>query len=347
MKIEICKLTSHPYNHRIYGYTDNTELTEKIKSSGWIKPILVTKDYMVISGHRRIEVCKTLGISEIECEIVDDDPLKQLELFVSENFYRVKTTTQLMKESEIYFDIEKKKAYQRIMSGVTPETGMTSGRTTEIVAKKIGMGETSYKKGKKVMEYIKDYPEYTWLFENLLDQSIDKSAQTTEKPPEFLDKVIETASGNSEMIIPVIKELEQEEQKSHTPLPPGKYGVILFNLTDRFTGNLLLTDISSICQEDCILCMWVKPNQVSWGLELCTHWKFRYSRCLIWNKDTESDITFNCELLLISVKGSPNIVFKSYESSSEKPLFVENLINKGYPELSKVEIFVGDGWRIW
>jgi len=264
-----------------------------------------------------------------------------------ENQYRVKTNTQMMKESEVYFEIERQKSYQRMMSGVTPETESPKGRTSEIVSKKIGMGETSFKKGKKVMDYLKDFPEYEWLFENLLDKSIDKSVQMTEKPTEFLDKVIESVSGDTDMILPTIRELEYVEQKSNIHLPPGRFGIIIFDFTHRHTGNLLNTDISTICEEDCILFMWVKPHQLSSGIDIGRNWGFRYSTCLIWNKDIESDITLNCELLLVSVKGSPNNVFKIHEGTSEKPSLIERLINQGYPDLSKVEIFVSDGWKIW
>jgi len=55
----------------------------------------------------------------------------------------------------------------------------------------------------------------------------------------------------------------------------------------------------------------------------------------------------NGELLLVSVKGSPNVIFREYESSSEKPELFEEIIRKGYPEISKVELIIGEGWSIW
>lgn len=350
MKIEISKLNQHPYNRRIYGYDDNTELTEKIKSSGWIKPILITKNCMIISGHRRVEACKNLKISEIEYELVDDDPLKQLELFVSENCYRVKTTSQLMKESEIYHEIEEKKSYQRMKSGMTPETNVSQGRTTEIVSKKIGLGETSYKKGRKVLEYVKDNPEFEWIFDHIMNQSIDKSVHLTEKSPEFIAKIIDKVAGDKDKILPVIRELEKEEYDSKaqkTPLPPGRFGVIIIDLSQREPDDLIQTDISSICEQDSLLFVWVKPKQLESGLGICKNWGFRYSTCLIWNKDKNHDVSFNSEILLISTKGNPAIKFKQFNASSEKPLMVEEIIKKGYPEISKVEILLGEGWKIW
>jgi hypothetical protein len=359
MKIEISKLNPHPLNYRIYGHEDNLdELVEKIKSSDWIKPILVNSQNTIISGHRRVESCKILGITEVEFELVEDDLVKQLELLVGENFYRVKTTTQQMKESEIFFDIEKKKSYQRQIEIGKQNLGQVSdevkwtqlgetGRTTQIVSKKVGMSETSYKRGRKVMEYIKDNPEFEWVFENTLNESIDQSLKLTEKPPEFIEKVIELVDGDKHRILPVIRELEKEEMRTKTPLPPGKYGVIILDITNKETDDISNTDISSICEDDCLLFLWVKPQQVYSGIRICKHWGFKYQTCLFWNKDHLKEITLNGELLLVSVKGSPNVIFREYEDSSEKPELFEEIIREGYHDISKVELQIGEGWKIW
>jgi len=348
MKIQISKLTPHTLNYRIYGHEDDIiDLLEKIKTSGWIKPIMINSRNVIISGHRRVECCKILGITEIEYELVEDDDIKQLELLVNENFYRVKTTTQLMKESEIYFDIEKKKSYKRMMSGVDPKSGVTSGRTTEIVSKKIGMGETTFKKGRKVMEYIKDYPEYEWFFSNTLDQSVDKSVQMTEKPPEFIDKVIEKVGDDKDKILPVIRELELVEMKSEITLPVGRYGVIYIDLTDKSIEPLFHTTLSEISEKDCVLFVWVKPEHLKTGLKVvCEHWDFTYKTCLVWNKDVMNEVSEECELLLVSTRGNPKMIFKETKGNVEKPVFVRDVIKNGY-QTSIVELFLGEGWEIW
>lgn len=348
MKIEISKLIPHPKNKFIYGHEDNTELLEKIKSSGWIKPILITKENVIISGHRRVDCCKTLGITEIEYEMVEEvDQTKLLELLMVENFYREKNNTQKMKESEVYLEVERQKSYQRMVSGVTPETGTTTGRTSEIISKKIGMGETTYKKGRKVMEYLEDHPEFEWFFENLMDESMDKSLEMTTKPTEFIEKVIETVSGNTETLLPTIRELVRKEQKSQTPLPPGKFGIIVFDFTNRHTGYLHHIDISSICEDDCVLLMWVRPYQVDSGLNISKHWGFRYCTCIMWNKNKGKDISINGELLLVSIKGSPKTNFKIFDGSPVKPDIIEKMIKEQYKGWSMVEIMGGEGWKIW
>jgi len=349
MKIEISKLNPHPKNRFIYGFEDNSDLLEKIKQTNWIKPILITKDtHTIISGHRRVEVCKILGIEEIEYELIEEnDPTILLELLMMENQYRVKTNSQMMKESEIFFEIEKQKSYKRMMSGVNPETDCLRGSTSKIVSDKIGMGETTYKKGKKVLEFIDKHPDYTWFFENLMNESMDKSVQMIEKSPEFLEDVIEKVGDDKSQIFTVIKEMEQEEGKSKTPLPPGKYGLIILDITNKETDDISQTDISSMCEDDCLLFIWVKPQQVDSGIRICKQWGFKYQTCLLWNKDLKKEITLNGELLLVSVRGNPNIIFREFEDSSEKPELVEEIIRKGYPDYLKVELINGEGWKIW
>jgi N6-adenosine-specific RNA methylase IME4 len=47
------------------------------------------------------------------------------------------------------------------------------------------------------------------------------------------------------------------------------------------------------------------------------------------------------------VKGSPKLIFDISKGSSQKPSMVKEIIEKGYPGWSKVEIFKENGWEIW
>lgn len=361
MKRKISELNPHPLNKKIYGPDDNIgELVEKIRTSNWVKPILINSNNTIISGHRRVEACKQLGIDEIEYEIVIDDPVIQLELLVSENQYRVKTTSQLVKEAELYEEIEKHKAYQRKIEIGKQNLGQSSdvvdwtqlgetGRTSKKVSKKVGMSETTYNRAKSVRDFVKEHPDWEWIFETTLNQSVDGAVQLTKKSPEFIELLIDRVSGNTELIIPTIRELEKtDEQKASSdfPLPPGQYGIIFFDFTNRHTGILLNTDISSICEPDCVLFIWVRPHQVNSGLDIGKGWGFRYFTCLLWIKDN-NQVSTNGELLMIMVKGSPKVNFKIFDSSSEKPEVVEKMIREEYKGWPIVELLDGDGWKIW
>ena len=360
MKVEISKLQPHPYNRIIYGYDENNELLERIKASGWIKPIVITPSNMILSGHRRVDCCKTLGYTEIECEIIEGDPVKYLEIMLSENQYRVKTTFQLLKEAEIYRDLEKQKAYKRQIETGKQNLGQSSdavsrtpleekGRATEIVAEKIGMSESSYKRGLKVMKRIEEEEDPTLkeFFGAALNENIDATAKLIEKPYGFIKEVQERTYVNLKDVGKVVRELEKEETTSKTPLPPGKYQILLLDLTNRVDIRMLNTTIKDICGPDCVLFIWVKPYQVETGIEVSKKWGFRYASCFLWQRDTENVISDEGELCLVTVMGSPHSIIEHYTGATEKPDLLKRVINVGYQGWSRVEIFKDDGWQIW
>ena len=58
---------NHPFKKR--DGMENEELKESVKESGLLEPIIVRSfsagTYEIISGHRRVEVCKELGIKTV------------------------------------------------------------------------------------------------------------------------------------------------------------------------------------------------------------------------------------------------------------------------------------------
>ena len=92
-KIDIELLKEHPQNHQIYGDDDQAqfnELMEKIKTSGWINPILITSDHVILSGHRRYKAAQLLGWKQIDVDIVKGDEEKYIEVLLLSNAQREK-----------------------------------------------------------------------------------------------------------------------------------------------------------------------------------------------------------------------------------------------------------------
>ena len=65
--MELTKLIAHPDNTRIYTPQDLGDLEQSLESHGLLEPIAITKDNIVISGHRRLAAMKNLGW--LECEV--------------------------------------------------------------------------------------------------------------------------------------------------------------------------------------------------------------------------------------------------------------------------------------
>lgn len=81
---------NHPFKKR--SGIEQQELTESIKENGLLEPIIVRPfpagKYEIISGHRRVEACKALGITSIPAiieELTKDEAIVQM---VDSNIHR-------------------------------------------------------------------------------------------------------------------------------------------------------------------------------------------------------------------------------------------------------------------
>ena len=143
-----------------------------------------------------------------------------------------------------------------------------------------------------------------------------------------------------------MSELDKESLQENISLPPGKYQIILLDLTNRVYNSMFDTTISEICEPDCVLFTWVLPHQVDIGTRVSQNWGFRYASCLVWNRDEENELSDFGEICLVTVKGSPHFIFEHYPGAAEKPDTLKKLIDIGYKGWLRVEIFKDDGWQI-
>lgn len=162
--IDITLLKFHPLNSKIYGEEDIKELAEKIKKSGWIKPLLINQNNIVISGHRRLKACLSLGIKEVPFERKEfKNEQEELQRLLLENEYREKTTYQKIQEGKMWEKIYKAQAKERQAAIGSKNLGLNvenlppleQGKTRDVVAEKIDIGSgKTYEAAKKVVNEI-------------------------------------------------------------------------------------------------------------------------------------------------------------------------------------------------
>lgn len=357
MKVNINLLEENPLNQQIYGEDDTEDqfqvLVNKIKESGWIEPVIVNKDYKILSGHRRFRAAKLLGHTSIDCEKVSVPPELELEILLNANIYREKTTVQKLREAEYYHEIESRKALQRQLSGVTLETSRTQGgRTDEIVAEKIGMSPSSYKRGKKALNKTKKLvdPVLKWFMEDTANEDITSAEKLSELPEDVIKQVYELTGGDVTKVGKVLRELEILEIKTNIPLPPGKYTVIYteYNNEEDFERCSKI-QIGDLAEADSVLFLMTLPTLLEQALKLIHQWNFKYVTAFLWNKDSCSECSDFGELMLIGTKGNPPMIPLSDENQPmiEKPPIICEMIDKGYPQVDKVIIHLGEGWKQW
>ena len=84
---------------------DITFLAESMKKYGLLSPIIVTKSFELIAGHRRLEAARTLGWQTVAVTVVErDDDIEKLEMEMDENITRKDFTTDELAEGYIKLD---------------------------------------------------------------------------------------------------------------------------------------------------------------------------------------------------------------------------------------------------
>ncbi|AUB36161.1 Chromosome segregation protein Spo0J, containings ParB-like nuclease domain [Nostoc flagelliforme CCNUN1] len=164
-EVSVDRLRSHPINSKIYGeQEDDTALEEMIESSGWIKPLLVTRDGDVVGGNRRLRTAKKKGIRHLIVEVREfDDEADVLEALLLDNAVREKTVEQKVREARFWLPIESAKAKSR--KGRSSENqenfpGGSKGQVRDIVAARVGLGSgKNFQKADKVLAIIEADPD--------------------------------------------------------------------------------------------------------------------------------------------------------------------------------------------
>lgn len=107
-------LQPHPLNSRIYGDRADDELMWQIDRLGIINPLLITDGRVVISGHRRLDAAKRLGLTTVPTLTAQvEDPLEIEELIIQANKHRHHTNEQMVREYQHLKLIEAKRAERR------------------------------------------------------------------------------------------------------------------------------------------------------------------------------------------------------------------------------------------
>lgn len=114
---------------------------------------------------------------------------------------------------------------------------------------------------------------------------------------------------------------------------------------------------------DSILFLWATSPKLEEAMEVIKAWGFSYRTCAVWVKDKIGMGYFfrqKHELLLVARRGDfpspspenrpPSVIFSERTEHSRKPEEVYLIIEKMYPEASKIELFARtkrEGWESW
>ncbi len=150
--MELAKLNAHPDNIRIYSPQDLGDLEQSLEAHGLLEPIVITKDNIVISGHRRLAAMKNLGW--IECDVRFVEPENPIISLIEHNRYRIKTASDILNEAR-YLETELKELVGRGRNAAKKRQGRRI-KTIDEVASRLGLGTTRLKQLQSVSNYEPD-----------------------------------------------------------------------------------------------------------------------------------------------------------------------------------------------
>lgn len=161
-QVSLNLLTPHPRNAIIYGASEDvSDLVELITESGWVEPLVVTPNYVIVSGHRRWKACQILGKENVPVVFRDfPDEISELRALLLENASRNKTIEQRIREGMAWELIEQEKARHRQGTRTDlrniPENfpECSTGDSRDAIAKRIGLSGRSYSKARNIIERI-------------------------------------------------------------------------------------------------------------------------------------------------------------------------------------------------
>lgn len=256
------RLVSHPRQIAIYGEDEVADLVEAIRTSGWIKPLVITQQDVIISGHRRFKAALLLKWRTIPVERrMFANATEEVEALLLENRYREKTPVQRVREAFAWKDIEGEKARQRMSEAAraqrqgcenfhTPERG----RVADQVAERVGFGSgRTYEKAAKVVQVADRLSsqgrerEAQTLLTVLNDHSVDAAAQVLKLAEEEQCAVLQKlATGEQKKVKAAVVEVKKAAIEAQIQAEPGKPRLTLARweewLPDQPLCDLLLTD---------------------------------------------------------------------------------------------------------
>lgn len=234
MLIEINKIKINDRIRKDFGDID--ELAKDIEENGLINPPVVTPDYTLIAGERRLKALKSLGKKDIEVRIMTVDSAEQaLNLEISENEVRKDfSKAERIDYARRLERIEAAKAKERqgARNDITQNFGESEkGESVSKVAQKLGIGSgEQYRKEKAIVDNknllsIEDFNNWdvgklstNKAFQKIkaenerLRQDAENMTMLVDMIPE-LEDLFDTGVVTKETLLGIMRNLEPKEKE--------------------------------------------------------------------------------------------------------------------------------------
>ena len=357
---------------------DVSSLASSIASVGLLHFPIVTAEYRLVAGERRIEAVRSLEWESVPCHVVSNlaEAAQLLTAERDENLERLPLTPEeATRLADRFMKLEEAAAKQRRREagargdeggrGKKKETltgssrkgsgSKEQGNAKSRAARAAGMDRKTYEKAKAVREAAAQDPE---RFGSLLDDM-----NRTRKVSGIYNK---------------LQKMKQQERIADEPppLPQGPFRVVVIDPPWKYDNRaddpthrasnpypsmsleeIADLDISGLAHTDCVLWLWTTNSHLPSAFSLLEGWGFSYKTILTWVKDrmgTGDWLRGRSEHCLMAVRGRPainltnqtTVINGRMREHSRKPEEFYQLVESLCPG-SKVELFAREQRQGW
>ena len=334
---------------------DEKAFDASVKENGIRERITLNQDKVLLDGHSRYYKAKKYNIEFLSYDTRHfGDSLLEKKYVIEANLERRHLTNYQKVELGIpLLEIEQKLAERRmkesriqnkdLMLG-SNDPSIGKGKSTELIANKIGLSNATMMRGKVVHERATKeqkerlrsgrtsinsiYNQITRQERNLPKVSLPDgswSVVMADLPIQFDDQGVRGSSSNNYDTIPI---------------PDLKLGI--------FNGK----DIRNLFNENCIIFAWFQASTIFYAKDILSSWGFECKTNQIWNKKrigTGSWLANMHEHLVFAVKGKMPLPAERLESiqdvepenrvHSSKPVYFYHMVEKLYPNRTYLDLF--------
>ncbi len=363
------------------------ELADSIRQIGLLNPITVTPEKKLVAGAHRLEACRLLGWTEIECQTIQGDELLQQLAEIDENLVRNDLDPISVGELAIKRDEILEALGLRARSGENQhsqgggEPNSPPPRTTASIAAEIGVNERTLQQNKQLArDLVPEAKEVVRTAEVPKKDALKIARMEPERQKAVVEKI---ASGEAKSVVDANRLLARENVHETAPLatetsyrvvyadPPWSYGNKLVDGYGTAENHYPTMSIDELCEmpvtetldENAVLFLWTTSPLLEDAFAVIRAWGFKYKASFVWDKIKHNMGHYNSvrhEFLLIATRGSctPDVskLFDSVVSversakHSEKPEIFREMIDTLYTSGRKLELFARKsvpGWDAW
>jgi len=367
---KVSELSQHPKNDEIYGDTDDLAETfvESIREKGVLEPLVITENKQVISGHRRLEAAREVGLETVPVrKSTFESDLAEREALIEFNRQREKSRAQKVNE------IDEMKSVIEIKNGSDRTNSKGSERWEDRAIEKIDsdISASTYRKGKTVKDKAEsdDEPEevqeaaqeaweglqsgdesYNGAYNKVKEAERDIEEEPETETPELPDETYRTLVIDPPWPVEKIGREERPDQGKYLDYPT----MDIEDIQELPVDELAADDGAHIY-------LWATHKHLPTAFELLDSWGARFECLLTWDKPTGMapfSWQYNTEHVLFARFGDglkmgelgQQVSFEApVTEHSEKPeVFYERVRNaSATPRLEMFARSSREGFEVW